>query len=173
MNLVTPDGGLLFWMVLIFGIVFFLLWKYGFPVITDMVEKRTERIDNSLKLAQEAEERVRNLAKEQEAILDKARQEQAAILKEATATKNQMIAQAKEQAAQEARTLLDKAKVEIAAEKESALRDIRKEVAMLSIDIAEKILREKLSTDEAQVDFANRLVDELSALPPRPGSNKN
>ena len=76
MNLITPDAGLLFWMVLIFGIVFFLLAKFGFPVITEMVEKRSRYIGESLKLAQEAEERMKNFAAEQQAMLEDTRNEQ-------------------------------------------------------------------------------------------------
>ncbi len=161
MNLVTPDSGLLFWMVLIFGIVFFLLWKFGFPIITDMVEKRTRHIDESLKLAQEAEERVRNIAAEQNALVEKARSEQNRIVKEASVMKEQILQQAREQAREETAQILQKARTEIAAEKESALRDIRKEVAMLSLEVAEKVVRKELSTDAAQTACVDSLVNEL------------
>ncbi|MBQ3882959.1 MAG: F0F1 ATP synthase subunit B [Bacteroidales bacterium] len=161
MNLVTPDSGLLFWMVLIFGIVFFLLWKFGFPIITDMVEKRTRHIDESLKLAQEAEERVRNIAAEQNALVEKARSEQNRIVKEASVMKEQILQQAREQAREETAQILQKARTEIAAEKESALRDIRKEVAMLSLEVAEKVVRKELSTDAAQTAYVDSLVNEL------------
>jgi len=161
MNLVTPDSGLLFWMVLIFGIVFFLLWKFGFPVITDMVEKRTRHIDESLKLAQEAEERVRNIASEQNALIEKARVEQNRILKEASVMKEQILQKAREQAQEETAQILQKARTEIAAEKESALRDIRKEVALLSIEVAEKVVRKELSSDPAQTAYIDTLVGEL------------
>ena len=161
MNLVTPDSGLLFWMVLIFGIVFFLLWKFGFPIITDMVEKRTRHIDESLKLAQEAEARVRNIAAEQNALVEKARSEQNRIIKEASVMKEQILQQAREQAREETAQILQKARTEIAAEKESALRDIRKEVAMLSLEVAEKVVRKELSTDAAQTAYVDSLVNEL------------
>ena len=161
MNLVTPDSGLLFWMVLIFGIVFFLLWKFGFPIITDMVEKRTRHIDESLKLAQEAEERVRTIAAEQNALVEKARSEQNRIVKEASVMKEQILQQAREQAREETAQILQKARTEIAAEKESALRDIRKEVAMLSLEVAEKVVRKELSTDAAQTAYVDSLVNEL------------
>jgi F-type H+-transporting ATPase subunit b len=161
MNLVTPDSGLLFWMVLIFGIVFFLLWKFGFPVITDMVEKRTRHIDESLRLAKEAEERVRNIADEQNALIEKARAEQNRIIKEASVMKEQILQNAREQAQEETAQILQKARTEIAAEKESALRDIRKEVALLSIGVAEKVVRRELSTDKAQTAYVDTLVNEL------------
>ena len=163
MNLVTPDSGLLFWMVIIFGIVFFILWKFGFPIITDMVEKRSAHIDDSLKLAQEAEKRMQDLAREQAELIEKTRLEQNRILKEATQSRAAIIAKAEEEAAQRADKLLEKARTEIAAEKESALRDIRLEVARLSVGIAEKVIRKDLSTDEAQMQYLDRLVDEAAA----------
>ena len=163
MNLVTPDSGLLFWMVIIFGIVFFILWKFGFPIITDMVEKRSAHIDDSLKLAQEAEKRMQDLAREQAELIEKTRLEQNRILKEATQSRAAIIAKAEKEAAQRADKLLEKARTEIAAEKESALRDIRLEVARLSVGIAEKVIRKDLSTDEAQMQYLDRLVDEVAA----------
>ena len=164
MSLVTPDFGLIFWMTLIFGIVLFLLWKFGFPTITDMVEKRALRINDSLQKAAEAELRLQHLAEEQDALIEKARREQAAILKEATETKNRILADAKDQAKEEAGKILSDARIQIAAEKESALRDIRKEVAMLSVDISEKILRKDLASDREQEELVQRLVEEATRV---------
>ncbi len=161
MSLVTPDIGLLFWMVVIFGIVFFLLWKFGFPIITDMVEKRSAHIDESLKLAREAEIRMQDLAREQQQLIDQSKLEQTRILQEATRTRAEIIAKAEQEAAGKAEQLLRKARTEIEAEKESALRDIRKEVAELSVGIAEKVIRKELSSDKAQMDYVDRLVDEI------------
>ena len=161
MSLVTPDIGLLFWMVVIFGIVFFLLWKFGFPIITDMVEKRSAHIDESLKLAREAEIRMQDLAREQEQLIEESKREQTRILQEATRTRAEIIAKAEQEAADKAQQLLQKARTEIEAEKESALRDIRKEVAELSVGIAEKVIRKELSSDKAQMDYVDRLVKEI------------
>ena len=83
MSLITPDFGLLVWMTLIFGIVFFVLAKWGFPMITGSVEKRAQRIGDSIKAAKEAEEKLRNLAEEQSRMIEETRQEQSRILKEA------------------------------------------------------------------------------------------
>ena len=163
MSLITPDFGLLVWMTLIFGIVFFVLAKWGFPMITDSVQKRADRINESIAKAREAEEKLRNLASEQEALVEKARKEQAAILKEAASSRDAMIEQAKIQARDEAAKILDQAKVQIAAEKESALRDVRKEVAVLSVAVAEKVLRKDLGNDASRDELLGRLVDELSS----------
>ena len=162
MNLITPDAGLLFWMVLIFGIVFFLLAKFGFPVITEMVEKRSRYIGESLKLAQEAEERMKNFAAEQQSMLEETRDEQNKMLREATQTRNKIIEQAKMDALATADKLISKAKIEIAAEKESALKDIRKEMALFSIDIAEKIVRKELDDDKARMQYIDTLINEMS-----------
>jgi len=160
MNLVTPDSGLLFWMVVIFGLVFFLLWKFGFPVITEMVEKRNATIEKSLKDAHEIEARMGQMVEEHARMLDEARKEQAQILREATDTRNKILAQAKDEAREEASKILADARTEIEAEKEAALRDVRREVAVLSVSIAEKILRKELADDRAQRDYIDRMVEE-------------
>lgn len=161
MNLVTPDFGLLFWMVLIFGLFFFLLAKFGFPVITGMVEKRNEYIDQSLRMAKEAEERMNALAAEQEALIESARKQQNEILKEAALTKDKIIEQAKVAAQAEADKILQKAMVEIKAEKETAMRELRKQIAFISTEVAEKILRKHLENEDVNKEYISRLVDEL------------
>ena len=160
MNLVTPDAGLLFWMVVIFGLLFFLLWKFGFPVITSMVEKRNSTIEKSLKDAHEIEARMGQMVEEHARMLEEARKEQAQILRDATDTRNKILAQAKDEAREEAAKILAEARTEIEAEKEAALRDVRKEVAVLSVSIAEKILRKELSEDKEQREYIDRMVEE-------------
>jgi len=162
MSLITPDFGLLFWMVVIFGIVFFLLAKFGFPVITKAVQTRSDHIADSLKAADEAQARLAGLAREQAKMIEETRLEQSRILKEASESRERIIAQAKEEAAAEAAKLLDHAKVEIAAERESAIRDIRRQVAMISVEVAEKIVRKDLEGDDAQQGLIDRMVDEAA-----------
>ena len=163
MSLITPDFGLLVWMTLIFGIVFFVLAKWGFPMITGSVEKRAARIGDSIKAAKEAEEKLRNLAEEQSRMIEETRQEQNRILKEAAASRDSIVEQAKVQAREEASRILDQARTQIAAEKESALRDVRKEVALLSVSVAEKVLKKSLSDADGQSALVDRLVDEVSS----------
>ena len=160
MNLVTPDTGLLFWMVVIFGLVFLLLWKFGFPIITSMVEKRNTTIEKSLKDAKEVEAQMSAMMAEHAQMLEDARKEQAQILREAADTRSKLIADAKEQAREEAAKILADARTEIEAEKEAALRDVRKEVAVLSVSIAEKILRKELAKDGEQREYIDRMVEE-------------
>ena len=167
MSLITPDFGLLFWMTLIFGIVFFILAKFGFPVLTDMVRKRQERIEKSLQDAREIEARMLTWKEEQAQMVEKTRREQSAILKEATETKARIVADAKAQARAEADKILAEAKLQIAAEKESALRDVRREVALLGVQVAEKVLRHELSDESSQRAFLDQLVDEATETPIR------
>ena len=162
MNLITPDTGLLFWMVVIFGLVFFLLWKFGFPIITEMVEKRNGTIEKSLKDAHEVEVRMAGMVEEHARMIEETRREQAAILREASETKNRLIADGKAQAREEADKIRTQTRLEIEAEKESAMRDIRKELALLSVDIAEKVLRRELDDSAEQEALVQRLVDEAS-----------
>ena len=162
MNLVTPDTGLLFWMVVIFGVVFFLLAKFGFPVITDMVEKRSAKIAQSLKDADEIQARMASWKVEQAQMLEATRKEQSQMLREATETKARIVADAKAQAQAQADKILADAKLQIEAEKESALRDVRREVALLSVQVAEKVLRHELSDEGSQRAFIDQLVDEAN-----------
>ena len=161
MSLITPDFGLLVWMTLIFGIVFFVLAKWGFPMITGSVEKRAERINDSIKAAKEAEEKLRNLAEEQSRMIEKTRQEQSRILKEAETSRDRIVEQAKVQAREEAARILEQAQTQIAAEKESALRDVRKDVAMVAVSVAERVLKKSLADSSEQASLVDRLMDEV------------
>ena len=162
MNLMLPDSGLLFWMTIIFAIVFFILAKFGFPIITGMVDKRAKRIDEAIAAARKAEESLAGLAQEQERLLSEARTEQARILQEAAVQRDNMIVQAQEQAREEAKKIMDEAKARIQEEKEAALRDVRKEVAIMSVAIAEEVVRKELSTDKGQMELIDRMIDDLS-----------
>ena len=158
-----PAFGLLFWMTVVFLIVFFILKKFGFPAIIKMVTDRKAYIDDSLKKAHEANERLANIQKEGESILKQASEKQAAILKEAAETRDAIVEKAQDKAREEGARLLSEAKAQIETEKQNAIRDIRSQVAELSVQIAEKLLKEKLSTDKAQMDMINRLLDEVSS----------
>ncbi len=162
MSLVTPDFGLLFWMVLIFGAVFFVLAKFGFPVITSMVQKRSDHIEDSLRKAQEAQSRLEGLAAEQVKMIEQTRQEQKRILKEASEARDSIIASAKQQAQEEASKIIEHAKTEIAAERETALRDICRQVSLVSVQVAEKIVRKDLETSAEQLSLLDRMVSEAS-----------
>ena len=162
MSLITPDFGLFFWMTVVFLVVLFVLWKYGFPVIVNMTNERKAFIDESLRKAHEASERLANIQKEGEVILQEAREKQALILKEAAETRDAIVGKAESKAREEGARLLSDAKAQIEAEKQNAIRDIRAQVAELSVQIAEKVLREKLSDSKEQNALIDRLLDDIS-----------
>ena len=150
-------------MLLAFLVVFGILAKYGFPAITNMVDERNRYIDESLRKAHEAQERLANIEKEGESILQEAREKQAQILKEAAETRDAIVEQAQAKARSEGARLLDEAKMAIEQEKKAAIADIRQQVATLSVDIAEKVLRKNLKDDKSQMDLIDRMLDEVAA----------
>ena len=162
MNLLLPESGLLFWMTIIFAIVFFLLAKFGFPVITGMVEKRNQRINDSLEAARVAEEAIAHLTQEKERILEETREEQSRLMREAAAERERVLEQTQIQAREEADKILQAATARIQEEKEAAMKELRNEVAVISLAIAEKALRKELSSDNGQTELINRLVDQMS-----------
>lgn len=162
-SILTPDLGLLFWMLIAFLVVFGVLAKFGFPAIVNMVDNRKKYIDDSLRKAHEASERLDNIKQECESMLQETREKQAQILKEATATRDVIVEKAQEKAREEGARLLGEAKAEIENEKQAAISDIRKQVAQLSVEIAEKVIRQNLSDDKAQMDLIDRMLDEVSS----------
>ena len=161
MNLLTPEPGLLFWMLLCFGIVFFVLAKFGFPLIVGMVEKRKAFIDESLENAKQANFQLEHLKAEGEHILSEARAQQAVILKEANEMRTRIVNDAKESANEEAAKIMEEAKASIQKEKEMAMRDVRNQIASLSLEIAERVLRKNLEDKPAQTELVDNLIKEI------------
>ena len=148
MSLLLPDSGLIFWMLLSFGIVFAVLAKYGFPVIIKMVEGRKTYIDESFEVAREANAQLSRLKEEGEAI-------------EAMQEREKIIYEARKQAEIAAQKELDEVKRQIQIEKDEAIRDIRRQVALLSVDIAEKVIRKNLDDKQEQMGMIDRMLDEV------------
>ena len=163
-SILTPDLGLLFWMLLAFLVVFGVLAKFGFPAIINMVDERNKYIDESLRKAHEAQERLANIEKEGESILQEAREKQAQILKEAAETRDAMVEKAQEKARAEGARLLEDARVAIEQERKAAIADIRAQVATLSVEIAEKVLKKNLKDDKSQMDLIDRMLDDVSTV---------
>ena len=163
MSLLLPDGGLLFWMTIVFLVVFFILWRWGFPSIIKMVNERKNYIDESLAKAEEANLRLANIQKQGEELLMEAREKQAQILREASQTRDTIVEQAQEKAHEESARILSEAKAEIESQKQAAIRDIRTQVAELSVQIAEKILRKQLTTSVEQAQLIDSLLDEVAS----------
>lgn len=150
-------------MTLVFVIVFLILWKFGFPAIVKMIDERKAYIDESLRKAKEANDKLQNIQKEGEAMLQEARDKQAAILREVASTRDAIVEKAQAKANDEGARILAEAKAEIDNQKQAAIRDIRTQVAELSVQIAEKILREKLAASDKQNALIDKLLDEVSS----------
>ena len=163
MSLLLPDSGLLFWMTIVFLVVFFILWRWGFPSIIKMVNERKNYMDESLAKAEEANLRLANIQKQGEELLMEAREKQAQILREASQTRDTIVEQAQEKAHEESARILSEAKAEIESQKQAAIRDIRTQVAELSVQIAEKILRKQLTTSAEQAQLIDSLLDEVAS----------
>ena len=162
MSLLVPETGLLFWMLLAFGVVFFVLAKYGWPIIVGMVEKRSDFINESVRVAEEAKLQLDNIKATSDAIINEARQKQMEILQQAAEMKEKMIEDAKTKAAAEAEKIIESARISIQKEKNEAMKDVRSQVVSLSLDIAEKVVRQKLSDQKEQVTLIEKLMDEVS-----------
>ena len=162
-SILTPDPGLLLWMLAAFLVVFVVLAKFGFPAIIGMVEKRKNYIDESLRKAHEATTCLENIKQESESILQEARDKQVAILKEAANTREAIVEDARVKAREESARIISDAKAEIESQKQAAITAIRQQVALLSVEVSEKVLRKKLDTDQAQMDYINLMLDEVTA----------
>lgn len=158
--LLLPESGLLFWMLLSFGIVFFILAKFGFPVITKMVDERKTYIEKSLDAAEKANEQLASIKQKSDEILNSAKAEQVKILKEAADTRDRIVNEAREQAKVAGVKELEDIRKQIQAEKDQAIRGIRSQVAEISVGVAEKVLRDSLKDPKEQMSMIDRLVDE-------------
>lgn len=160
-----PDSGLLFWMLLSFGILFLILARYGWPVITGAVERRNERIAKALSDAAAARQLLATLKQQEEKILQQSRDEQTKIIEQTAAMRKELLEQAREAAREESRLALEHARTQIEKEREIAFQEVRSYVASLSLEVAEKVLREQLDSDIRHLELINRMVDE--SLKPR------
>jgi F-type H+-transporting ATPase subunit b len=162
MELIKPAIGLVFWMIVTFAIIFLILKKYAWKPILGMIKEREEGIEKALKSADDALETMRELKSSNEKILAEARAEKDTILKEARDTKDAIINEAKAKAKVEGDRMVAQAREAIQTEKLAAITELKAQVATLSIDIAEKILKEQLSSEEKQKTLTSNLVKEVT-----------
>ena len=161
MDLVTPGVGMIFWTTLFFLIVLFVLGKFAWPSILSAVRARNESIRKSLESAKKAREEMANLQADNERILAEAKAERDAMLKEARDVKEAIMTEASEKAAEDASKLLKSAKEAIKKEKLAAINEIKEQIATLSIEIAEKVLRKTLSAEKEQKKLVDKLIDDI------------
>ena len=160
-SLTSPAIGTLFWSVLIFGLFFLVLTKFAWKPILNAVKARDEMIKGSLESAEKARKQMLILQSDNETILHKAREEREGILKEAREVRDKLISEAKGKAAEEAAKLIDKARTGIESEKNKALSEIHEQVATLSVEIASKILGEKLKKTDEQDKLIKSYLKEI------------
>jgi len=161
MGLVMPNPGTIFWMLIIFGIVVFVLKKFAWKPILDALKEREQSIAQALNSAEEAKKEVAGLKADNEKVIAEARREKDAILKEAKELKDKIVAEAKEKAAAEAQKTIDQARQQIDAEKTAAINDIKKQMAELSVSIAEKVIKKELSNKAEQEKMVDGLIDDI------------
>lgn len=162
MELVTPGIGLIFWTTLVFLILVFVLRKYAWSPILGAVEKRNKEIEDSLVLAEKTKKEMEKLMADNEEMIKEARQQRDLILKEARDVKNGIIKEAKDKAKEEAEKMIISARDTIRNEKMAAVTELKNQVAVLSLDIAEKILKKELSSDDKQKALVDNLIEEVN-----------
>jgi len=160
-SLTSPGIGTIFWAALIFGLFFLLLARFAWKPILSAVKARDEMIKGSLASAEKAREEMLKLQSDNESILRKAREEREVILKEGREVRDKLISEAKGKATEEAEKIVEKAKVGIEREKAKALSEIHEQVASLSIDIASKLLGEKLARTDEQEKLIGRYLKDI------------
>jgi F-type H+-transporting ATPase subunit b len=161
MELITPGIGLLFWMLVMFGIVLLILKKFAWKPILKALSDRETSIRDALLSADTAKKEMEKLKADNEIIMAEARAEKEKIVQEARQIREKLISEAKNEANEEAKKILKSARKDIENEKVSAIADVKNKVAELSIEIAEKILREKLADTREQKSIIERLVKEI------------
>lgn len=152
---------MIFWTTLFFLILLFILGKFAWPAILAAVSARNESIRKALDSAAKAREEMTQLQADNQKILAEAKKERDAMMKDARDVKDEIIAEAKEKAGAEASKMIQNAKDAIRSEKDSAVMEMKAQMAKLSIEIAEKVLVEKLGNDKAQKDLVDKLVDDI------------
>jgi F-type H+-transporting ATPase subunit b len=162
MDLVTPSIGLVFWSTISFLVLFFLLTKFAWKPITAALQEREDSIDEALKAAENARKQMEKLTADNEKLLNQARAERDAMLKDANDMKESIIAQAKKSAVEEGNKMIANAKASIEQEKVAAMNELKTQVALLSVDMAEKILRKKMEDRSQQEAFVNENLKSIS-----------
>lgn len=161
MSILTPELGLLFWMLLIFGIVFFVLAKFGFPIIIKSIEDRKAFITKSIEDARKSEEKLVTVQLEIDELLQNAQIRKDSILREAAEKKERIMAEARELSMAEGRRLTEMAKMEAEAEKQKAMRSFHNEIAFLSVQMSERLLRKELKESDEQKALIDRFLNEM------------
>lgn len=161
-SLVTPGIGLIFWTAIVFLLLVGILGKFAWKPILSAIKTREQGIEEALGAAERALNDMRELKANNEKLLVQARAERDVLMKEAREQKESIIAEAKTKAQKDADRIMAQAREQIITEKNAAISELKGQVATLSIEIAEKILRSELSTDEKQKSLVNNLMKDVN-----------
>ncbi len=161
MELFTPDFGLVFWMFVSFAILFFILWKFAWPVIIKSVDKRADLIDKGVEYAQSAKEQLDNARQSAQEVINEARRQQADMMRDADRIKTQMIEDARHSAQQEAQKVMDNAKLQIQQQQKEAQLQFRNQVSEFALEIASKVVKNQMQDEKAQTKLVNSLLDDI------------
>ncbi|WP_226389991.1 F0F1 ATP synthase subunit B [Penaeicola halotolerans] len=161
MDLIIPDSGLIIWQAIIFLIVLLILRKFAWKPILGALSEREASIENALLAAENAKKEMANLKAENEKLLEQARLERDNILKGANEAAKQITEDAKTEASKISSKMIEDAKLVIDTEKKAALSEVKNQVALLTIEVTEKILRKNLSEDKAQQELVEGYVKDL------------
>lgn len=161
MSLFTPEFGLAFWMLVVFLILFGILAKFAWPAIMRSMDERAAYIDKGVEYARDAEAEREKAKADVQALLAEARQQQMEVLQQTERLKREIIAKAQETATEEAKRISEAAQVAVEQARREAELQLRRQVASLSLQIAEKVMRKELSSDKAQAEIVEKLLDEL------------
>lgn len=162
LNLITPELGLIFWQIVVFVILLWVLGKFAWKPILNALREREKSIEDALVAAEKARAEVAKISADNERLLQQARAEKEEILKKAQQTARELVEEAKENAKREADRIIAEARLQVEAERKAFVNEMKKEVAKLSLQIAEKLLRKELSDDENQRLLAEKLINEIS-----------
>ena len=163
MELFTPDFGLIFWMFISFIILFVVLAIWGWPVLLKNMDQRADTIDKGVEYAREAKEQLDNAKAEAQKYMDEAQQQQAEMLREAARMKTQLIEEARKEASEEAKKVMDAARLSIEQQRKEAELQFRNEVSKFSLDIAEKMVRGNLADDKSHHALVDKMLDEIQS----------
>jgi F-type H+-transporting ATPase subunit b len=161
MGLISPDYGLLFWMLLAFSIVLIILKKFAWKPILTALKEREKSIEGALKSAEKAKAEMAKLQADNEKILAEARLERDKLIKEARQMKDKIVEDAKTQAQVEAQKMIEAARLSINSEKKAAIKEIKDQVAELSIKVAEQLIKDKLADNAKQGEYIDKLLKDI------------
>ena len=161
MDLITPDFGLFFWQIIVFLILVFLLTKFAWKPIMKAVDEREKTINDSLQAAEQAKVEMLHLKEDNKKMMQEAREERDQMLRDAQAMKKRLMDEASQEAAKKSSEMIEKAQATIQSEKKMAIKELKSQVGMLSVEIAEKVLKSELKDEKAQKGLVEKMLKEV------------